>query len=67
MVFVVYGCFLVTRIASTTPIMTMTTMTAAMPYSKLAKDARPVSGVAVGAVVGGALITLKLDSELDGQ
>ena len=49
-----YGCSLVTRIASTAPIMTMTTMTATMPYSKLAKDARPVGGVAVGAGVGGA-------------
>ena len=53
--------------ASTAPIMIMTIMTAAMPYSKLAVDAMPVSGVAVGAVVGGALITLKLVSSLDGQ
>jgi hypothetical protein len=62
-----YGFFLSIINASTAPIMTMTTMTATMPYSKLADDARPVSGVAVGADVAGALITLKLVSSLDGQ
>jgi hypothetical protein len=39
-----YGCFLSVRIASTTPIMTMTIITAAIPSSTVPVDAKPVTG-----------------------
>ena len=47
----VYGRFLVTSIASTAPMMIITIIIAAIPYSTVSVDAKPVSGVAVGAVV----------------
>jgi hypothetical protein len=53
-VFFVYGLFLVTSNASTAPIMIMTIMIATIPYSTVAFDAKPVVGVAVGAVVADA-------------
>ena len=54
--FFVYGRFLSVRIASTAPIMIITIITAAIPNSKLANDAKPVTGVGYGGAVGdGAL------------
>ena len=40
-----------TRSASTTPIMTITMIIATIPYMSVVFEAKPVSGVAVGAVV----------------
>ena len=52
----VYGRFLVTRSASTTPIMTITMIIATIPYMSVLFDAKPFNGVAVGAnVAEGAL------------
>ena len=50
-VWLFYGRFLSSRIASTTPIMIITIITAAIPYSRLANDAKPVTGVGYGAIV----------------
>ncbi len=47
----VYGRFLVTRIASIAPIMTMTIIIAMMPYMTVLFEAKPVAGVAVGVAV----------------
>jgi hypothetical protein len=44
-----YGRLLRVRIASTAPIMIITITTTAIPNSKLAVDAKPVGGAAVGA------------------
>ncbi len=52
----VYGCFLVTKIASTAPIMIMTMMIATSPYIRVLFEAKPLTGVAVGACVAGALL-----------
>ena len=46
-----YGRFLVTRIASTAPMMIMTTTIATIPYMTVVFEAKPVSGVAAGAEV----------------
>ena len=62
-----YGCFLSVRIASTTPIMTITIITAAIPNSRLEVDAKPVTGAAVGAGVGAAGVTVKDVSAEDPQ
>jgi len=62
-----YGCFLVTRIASTAPMMIMMMAIATIPYMTVVFEAKPVSGVAVGAGVGGAGSTAKVVSEEDGQ
>ncbi len=52
----VYGRFLVTKIASTAPMMTITMIIATIPYMSVLFDAKPASGVAVGAnVAEGAL------------
>ena len=45
------GCFLVTSIARTAPMMTMTTMTATNPYSIVVFEAKPLIGDAIGAWV----------------
>jgi len=66
-VFVVYGCFLVTRIASTAPMMIMMMAIAMIPYSTVAFDAKPVVGVAVGAAVAAAFCTGIAVSALDPQ
>ena len=51
-----YGRFLVTRIASTAPMMIMTMTIATIPYMSVLFEAKPLSGVADGAgVAGGAL------------
>jgi hypothetical protein len=50
-----YGRFLRSRIASIAPIMIITTITATIPYSRLANDAKPVGGEAVGGGGVGAL------------
>ena len=50
-IFSPYGRFLVTSIARTTPIMTITMMIATIPYSSVVFDAKPESGVAVGGAV----------------
>jgi hypothetical protein len=47
--------------------MTITIIIAATPNITVPVDARPVGGEAVGAGVGGALITAKEVSALDGQ
>ena len=52
MVFLVYGRFLVTRIASTAPTMIITMIIATTPYSRAFWVERLLAGVAVGAVVG---------------
>ena len=62
-----YGCFLIVRTASTTPIMIITIITAAIPNSRLPVDAKPVGGDGYGDAVGEALITLKVVSPFDGQ
>ena len=50
LVFVVYGCFLVTRTATTAPMPTIRTMImATIPYMTVVFEAKPLSGVAVGA------------------
>ena len=50
-----YGRFLVTRSASTAPIMTMTTMIATIPYMTVVFEAKPLSGVAVTVGPAGGL------------
>jgi hypothetical protein len=65
--FLVYGRFLVTSNASTAPIMIMTMMIATIPYSTVLFDAKPVVGVAVGAAVADAPITVKLVVSDDDQ
>ena len=50
-----YGLFLVTRIASTAPMMIMTTTIATIPYISVLFEAKPVSGDAVGAGVAAGL------------
>ena len=47
----VYGCFLVTRIASTTPMTIMTMIMATPMYMRPFCVAKPLTGVAEGAVV----------------
>jgi len=47
-----YGRFLNRTASIATPIMTMAIITAAIPNSRLANDAKPETGEAVGAVVG---------------
>ena len=54
--FFVYGRFLVTSNARTAPIMIMTMMIPAIPYSSVVFDAKPLAGVDVGAVVDDALL-----------
>ena len=65
--FLVYGRFLSISIASTAPIMTMTIIIATIPYMSVAFEAKPVSGVAVGAGVAAAGLTAKVDSADDPQ
>ena len=66
-IFLVYGRFLVTSIASTAPIMIITIMIATPMYSSVVCVATPLSGVAVGAGVACALCTVIPVSSLDPQ
>ena len=51
-----YGCFLSISTIIAAPIMIITIAITATPNSRLAVDARPVGGAAVGAGVGGGLL-----------
>jgi hypothetical protein len=51
-----YDRFLSVRIASTATHMTITIITATIPNSTVEVDAKPVTGGAVGAGVGGGLL-----------
>jgi hypothetical protein len=62
-----YGCFLVTSIASTTPMMTITMIIATIPYMSVLFEAKPESGVAVGADVAGAFCIIMPVSSFDPQ
>ena len=67
MLFFVYGRFLSVRTANIAPMMIITIITAAIPYSTVVVDASPVTGAAVGAGVGAAALTVKADSAYDPQ
>jgi len=64
---VFYGRFLVTSNARMAPIMMMMMMIATIPYSTVVFDAKPETGVDVGAVVADADWTTMLVSDSDGQ
>ncbi len=55
------------RTASIMPIMTITIIIAAIPYSKVCVDARPEGTEVVDVGVAEASMTLKLVSAVDGQ
>ena len=61
-----YGRFLSIRTMSMAPIMIMMIAITAIPNSRLDVDARPVGGAAVGAGVGAAALSVKVDSADDG-
>ena len=62
-----YGRFLLSITRIKAPITIITIIIATTPNSTVLVDAKPDGGEAVGAGVGGALITLKLVSAVDGQ
>jgi len=57
--FLSYALFLVTRNATTAPMMTITMIIAVIPYIRVLFEAKSDSGGAVGAGVGGALCTVQ--------
>jgi len=54
-IFLSYGLFLVTRTASTAPMITMTMIIAAIPYMRVLFEANSDTAGAVGAGVAGSL------------